>query len=248
MRRLTDALRRAGTGALNLVYPRGITCHLCGIDLDAPGVLCADCAGKLPPAGANGTRCSGCGRTYEGREPLCRKCGQYGPVSDGGFAAHDYTDAARSLLVAFKFEDRTSCRELFAHGMIRAVRDGGIAGEIDCVVPVPMHWLRKLNRGYNQSALLAAWVAESLGKPVMRGVLARPVYTRELSRTQGGAIGRMESAYISYRPGRGSLAGKRVLLVDDILTTGSTLRACVAILRGMGAEKVYTVVAAAVPE
>ena len=239
-------VERAGEALLDLLYPRAIACGLCGVELDTPGVLCPDCAGKLPPPA--GPICAGCGRTCTGEERMCRSCRSNGPVSDGGFAAHDYRDMARGLLVALKFDDRTGVRELFSHSMAAAVRSGGVADAIDCVVPVPMHWLRRFNRGYNQSELLAQWVARSLGKPYLRRALSRPVHTRIIARTKGGLRRRQRSAQSSYRPGRDAVAGKTVLLVDDILTSGSTLRVCVSIVRQMGAAGVYTVVAAAVPE
>lgn len=243
---MIPAVKRVAGSVLDLVYPRGIACALCGVELDRPGVLCLECAEKLPPPA--GPVCPGCGRTCTGEERQCRKCGADGPVSDGGFAAHDYTDLARGLLVTFKFDDRTSLRELFSHGMAKAVCDGGLAGAIDAVVPVPMHWMRRFSRGYNQSELLAHNVAETLGKPLLRHALSRPVHTKIIARTTGGLEARMKSAESSYRPGKDSVKGKTVLLVDDILTTGSTIRVCVSILRRMGAARVYSVVAAAVPE
>lgn len=242
-------LKKAAEAVIDLVYPRGLSCFLCGADLEEQGgVLCAECAVKMPPAGNEGVLCPGCGRSCSGEERLCRMCRTYGTASDGGFAAHDYTGTARQMLIAFKFSDRTAYRELFAHEMLRAVHEGGIANEIDCIVPVPMHWLRKFNRGYNQSELLASWIAQGLGKPMVRGVLARPVYKRASARTTGGPKERLENAVKSFRQGKGELADKTVLLVDDILTTGATIRACVTILQKMGAAKVYSVVAAAVPE
>lgn len=234
------------SAALELVFPRGLTCALCGLELeDHSDILCERCRERLPSAA--GPRCPGCGRRVAS-EGLCRMCGQYGPVSDGGVAAYDYEGAAQSLLIAFKFEDRTGLRELFSRSMAGAVRAGGIAEEIDCVVPVPMHWRRRFLRGYNQSELLAKWVAEELGRPLVKGVLARPIYTKSVSATSGGAKARLENAKKSFFPGKGSLEGKTALLVDDILTTGATVRTCVSILRGMGAKKVFSAVAAAVPE
>jgi competence protein ComFC len=232
---------KMSSALLELIFPRGLSCALCGAELDTSGeILCEDCREKLPPA--EGPRCPGCGRRVAS-EGFCRMCGEYGPVSDGGFASFDYEGAAQSLLIAFKFEDRTGLRELFSRSMADAIKLGGVAVEIDCVVPVPMHWRRKFIRGYNQSALLASWVAEALGRPLVKGVLARPVYTKAVSTTSGGPAARLENAKKSFFPGKGSLAGKKALLVDDILTTGSTVRTCVGILRGMGAKKVYSVVA-----
>ena len=239
-------IRKAADAALDLVYPRGVSCALCGADLERQGgVLCEECGERMPRIA--GHCCPGCGRSVAA-EGLCRMCRQFGPASGGGFASFDYEGTVRQLLIDFKFNDKTGYRELFAYCMIDTLRGGGIDDEIDCVVPVPMHWRRRFYRGYNQSGLLASWIAQSLGKPLVKGVLARPVYTRIVSRTAGGPKERMENALKSFRPGKGTLAGKTALLVDDILTSGATMRACAAILRRMGAAKVYSVVAAAVPE
>lgn len=241
-----ETVKKIASALLELVFPRGLSCALCGAELENRGdTLCADCSSKLPMP--EGPRCPGCGRRVA-QAGFCRMCSGYGPVSDGGFAAYDYEGTAQSLLIGFKFEDRTGLRELFSRAMADAVRSGGIAQQIDCVVPVPMHWRRKFVRGYNQSELLASWVAEALHRPLVRGVLARPVYTRAVSSSSGGARARLENAKKSFFPGKGSLTGKTALLVDDILTTGATARTCADILRYMGAKTVYSVVAAAVPE
>jgi ComF family protein len=258
-------LRKTADAALDLVYPRGIACALCGGDLETPGgALCEACEAKMPRI--ERPRCPGCGRALSQTPPppcgrgkidsppkgFCRMCREFGPATDGGgFAPFRYEGTARDLLIAFKFEDRTGYCELFAHYMVKTVEEAirtDEVREVDCVVPVPMHWRRKFARGYNQSALLASQIARALGIPVVKGVLARPVYTKAAPRAGGGPKERMKSALESFRPGKGSLAGKTVLLVDDILTTGATVRACTSICRRMGAEKVYSVVAAAVPD
>lgn len=238
-------IRNAAIAALDILYPRGVACALCGTELDEPGVLCGECAENLPMR--SGPACPYCGRSFPGGD-RCRMCREYGPAADAGAAAYDYDGKAKELILAYKFNDRTGLRELFAHSMLGALRDAGLAGEIDCVVPVPMHWLRKFSRGYNQSALLASWIARDIGKPYLGSVLTRPVYTRESSRSGGGPEERHRSARKSYRAGRVTLPGSTVLLVDDILTTGATLRTCVTILKRLGARKVICAVAAAVPE
>jgi ComF family protein len=239
-------IRKATDAALDLVYPPGIACCLCGVDLDAPGgVLCEACAERMPFA--QGPCCPCCGRSIPG-DGYCRMCSEFGPAADRGFAPFKYEGIARDLLIDFKFNDKTGACELFAHYMVEGLREHGVAEDISCVVPVPMHWRRKFSRGYNQSALLASRLARALGVPLEKGALRRPVYTRAISRTSGGPLERMASARKSFRAGEGLVAGKAVLLVDDILTSGATIRACAAILRGMGAARVICAVAAAVPE
>lgn len=237
-------IRKTTDAALDLVYPRGISCALCGGDLESPGgVLCSACEAKMPFIKA--PRCPTCGRSVPAEGP-CSMCREFGPPAEQGFAPFSYEGLARDMLLDFKFNDKTGYRELFVYYMIDAVK--GLSGETPVVIPVPMHGMRKFWRGYNQSALLAAWVAKELDLPYEKHALRRPVYTQAASRALGGPQERMQSALKSYRPGKAALKGKAVLLVDDILTSGATVRACAAILRRMGAAKVTFVVVAAVPD
>jgi ComF family protein len=237
-------IRKTADAALDLVYPRGISCALCGGDLEKPGcVLCDGCAEKMPFI--TGAYCPACGRSVPAGG-LCSMCREFGSPADGGVAPFSYESIARDLLLDFKFNDKTGYRELFSYYMIDSVKKIIKGDEI--LVPVPMHAMRKFWRGYNQSELLASWIAKELGLPLEKHALARPVYTRAASRALGGPQERMESAMKSFRPGKASVSGKTVLLVDDILTSGATIRACATILKKMGAEKVYFVVAAAVPD
>jgi ComF family protein len=242
-------IRKTANAALDLVYPPGIACSLCGADFEAPGgVLCEACIERMPFVQEFSCPC--CGRSIAS-EGYCRMCREFGPAADRGFAPFKYERVARDLLIDFKFNDKTGACELFSHYMIKTLQEAiqtDKVREVRCVVPVPMHWLRKFSRGYNQSALLASRIARALGVPLVKGALRRPVYTRAVSRTSGGPLERMAAAKRSFQAGKAPVAGKAVLLVDDILTSGATIRACAAILRRMGAEKVYAIVAAAVQE
>ena len=238
-------MHRTLRAALDLIYPQDVACTLCGAELTGGGIpLCPACEALLSHEYEH--ICPGCGRPSA--EPdRCHNCRQHGDVADDAVAALAYEGRTRSVVAAFKLQDKTGYANLLASLMVQALRQKG-AKPPDCVVPVPMHWRRRFHRGYNQSELLAAEVAHMLGRPMLRGALARPVYTKPTIRQRGNAAVRRASARRSYGQGKGTLTGKTVLLVDDILTTGSTLRACVALLRAQGAVAVITLVAAAVPE
>ena len=100
---------------------------------------------------------------------------------------------------------------------------------MDVLVPVPLHWLRKLQRGYNQSLLLCRGIAEVWPRPVVKDVVVRHRYTRQQSRQLGPQRGTNVEGAFSLKHGE-RLAGKHVLLVDDVLTTGATLGACAVAL------------------
>ena len=123
----------------------------------------------------------------------------------------------------------------------------------DLVVPVPLHWWRRLWRGYNQSGLLAAPIARSTGLPLVSGILSRPrAGRRQLGLTRRERLLSLQGCFTAGRSRlagvlRPRLQGKRVLLVDDVMTTGATLEACAgALLRG-GAASVTGCVLARTP-
>jgi ComF family protein len=143
----------------------------------------------------------------------------------------------QALLHLVKYSGRTSLGRLMGEelGGMAAVR----AGQFDMLVPVPLHPVKLRERGYNQSLVIASGAAAQAGRPVCPEVLERTRYTA--SQTRLSPAGRAQNVAGAFRvppASRSRLGGKRVLLVDDVLTTGSTLRECALALREAGVSGV----------
>jgi len=158
-----------------------------------------------------------------------------------------YGREAGEMVQALKYHDRTELARPLGAMMARAL--GPVAGEIHLVLPVPLHRGRLWRRRFNQSALLGAALAARIGKPFEPQLLARIRATRQQVGLKAGERAKnVEGAFRVPPAARASLAGKRVLLVDDVYTTGSTVRAATrALLRG-GAASVDVAVFARVVE
>jgi ComF family protein len=146
-----------------------------------------------------------------------------------------FEGAPRALIHALKYGRRTSA----ASALVRAVLPG--LGElplrgVDVVVPVPLHAVRLRERGFNQAALLAAGIAGALGRPVRNG-LRRTRATRE--QTGLARAERLSNVADAFAPEPVSLRAARVLLVDDVVTTGATLGAAADALAATGVESIF---------
>ncbi|ASY57921.1 ComF family protein [Sinorhizobium sp. CCBAU 05631] len=155
---------------------------------------------------------------------------------------------ARDLVHGLKYRDRTDLARMMAEWMVRA-SDGAVAAA-DMIVPVPLHAFRLWRRKFNQSAELARCVSERAGKPYRPEVLRRVRRTR---RQVGlGARAREENvrgAFAVPESAKSSLVGKRIVLVDDVYTTGATVSAATRALRRAGAAEVTVLTfAMALPE
>ena len=226
------------TPLIDLVFPP--RCPLCGDALGEQGGLCTGCWSKLVIPGD--PACVLCqrpmGEAFGGDSGAltCAPCLQTPPRHDGIAAATLYNPASRDLVLAFKHGRRVALGGLL--GRLIAARVGHPEGEW-LVVPVPLHRWRLWKRGFNQSALLAKQIATEPGRTLAVDALVRTRATPAL-----GGLGRADRAKalrgsIVVNPAwKARLRDARVLLVDDVVTSGATSDTCVRALRRAGASKV----------
>ena len=134
-------------------------------------------------------------------------------------------NTVQKVVHAMKFHNNTELCHMMGRQLGLALLHSGRFDDVDILVPVPLHWLRHLRRGYNQSELLCRGIAEVMPRPVVTTAVMRHRYTRKQSLQSGNSRNsNVEGAFRLRRPAL--LEGKHVLLVDDVLTTGATLGAC----------------------
>jgi ComF family protein len=223
---------------VDLVYPP--RCPLCGEAVVDQGGLCAACFGALDMPGE--PACAQCQRPLAtpaaAKGEICFACRADTPRHAGIHAATLYNDASRRLLLSFKHGGKIALAALMARLMGARLPDPP-PGEAWLLVPVPLHRWRIWQRGYNQSALLARELArQGRGELLVDGLVRRKA-TRSLGGLGREARKAMLAGAIFATPGRGSrIAGRCVILVDDVLTSGATSDACVDALLAAGAREV----------
>jgi ComF family protein len=188
----------------------------------------------------------GAGTWGEGGE-LCPACAARLPAFAQARAALRYDEGAKRLVLPFKHFDRTELAAPLARHMARA--GATLLARAELVAPVPLHWRRLQQRRYNQAALLAGHLARAAGKPQIPDLLRRIRVTPALG--ERGAAERaalLVGAFAVTARYCRRLAGRRVLLIDDVMTSGATADACAAALLSSGAASVAVLAAARVPD
>ena len=162
-------------------------------------------------------------------------------------AAVRFNDISRALVHALKYGDRLDLAPMMGRWLGQAGRE--LLDDADALVPVPLHWRRRWARRFNQSAILAAAVSTASGVPIAAGALTRVKFTAQqvgLSRAERAA--NVQGAFRVPPAGKAEVAGRRLVLVDDVLTSGATVEGCAKALLRAGARSVDVLVFARVAD
>ncbi len=241
-------LLRASGGLLDLLLPPQCTC--CDAPVEAQGQLCAACFSRTDfitePC------CACCGVPFAAAAQgdaaaHCPSCLESPPLFGRARAALRYDAQGRKLILPLKHADRPELAAMLAPRMVRAGE--ALLRQADVLVPVPLHRLRLFRRRYNQAALLASAVARIAGVPALLDALVRRRVTPSLDAKSAAERATVVRDAFALRATRtGLLAGRSVVLIDDVMTSGATANACTAVLLAGGARSVDVLVAARVPD
>ncbi|WP_423066448.1 ComF family protein [Devosia sp. CN2-171] len=230
------AIVRLGRGLLDFVYPP--TCLDCGAPVATTASLCPGCFGKLRPITA--PYCPVMGLPFEvsiGPDALSAEAIADPPPFDRARSAVLYTEVAQALVARMKYGDRPELAGFCARMMHGAGRDLWEGEPV--LVPVPLHFWRQVSRRYNQSTELARALARLTGLKVDTGIVRRTRLTRQQVGLSKDARQRnVAGAFTPHRDAVARLKGRGVVLVDDVITTGSTVKAITRALKRAGVEKI----------
>jgi competence protein ComFC len=231
----------AAHGLGHLLWP-GV-CVNCDSNIaETASALCSDCWNELASV-CTPDYCHRCGRgvsKYGVYDNTCPNCQSEEIYFDAIARAGIYDKALRKIILAFKY-GKTELDLVLAGLINSALQTSGFSGEIDLFVPVPLHWRRRLTRGYNQSHILAkklicpAKISTDLVR--IRHTKFQPGMLTAASRAKNVA----GAFAVRYKH---PFAGRRICLVDDVKTTGATLDECANTLKQAGASKVFALVLA----
>ncbi len=227
-------IKKAGAFTLDLIFPN--RCPLCGEVINWKYEYCQGCFDELPYTGEE--FCHGCGNISSScichrNENLFSRC----------YAAFYYLDSAKGGVVYLKNTKNNVFPRLFAEKIKSDIEADPYEFKADFIVPVPMSKTKLRKRGFNQAEVLADALSQQLNIPICNNALVKSisfVAQHKLSATR-----RKSNASHLYSAGKNiDIKGKTVIIVDDVMTTGSTINSCAEILLEMGAEKIIAAVAA----
>lgn len=149
-----------------------------------------------------------------------------------------YNRYIREKIHSFKFEGKSYLYKPFGEILLSTIKEKGLEEKIDAIICVPIHRRKKAFRGYNQSELLGDYVAKKLDVPILKNHLLKVKWTKDQNKL--GKIERLSNLRDSFKTANiKDIKGKEILLIDDIITTGTTLKECSKSLIDSGAKKIY---------
>lgn len=237
---LIEKIKSLPASLFTLLFPRHVKCGLCEIELgeDFKWNICPACAEGLSAIGTYG--CKGCGR-FVGAfalQGLCPHCLGDARWFTGGASCYSYNDSAQAFVHGLKYHGKPWLAHNMAGQMHAMVLQLCETYGIECLVPVPIHGLRLQERGYNQAQLLAEELSKLPGIPKTLRLLERTRFTEPQNKlTLPERIKNVKGAFVLDSNRVQGTLPKRVLLIDDVLTTGNTLNACAHALLAGGVDQ-----------
>ena len=231
-------LRRCLKSFVEFVYPS--TCPLCNARVETHGELCADCWTSFN--WIDGPKCIRCGFPFASSFDLspnmmCPTCAAGKCELDLIRSACVYDDASRAAMLPYKHSGRVQYSRFMSRAMIWALRDVDIMPDV--VMPVPVARKRLFQRGYNQATLLARPIARAYGVRVDHDSVARKYRENMGHKTAAQRAKNIHNVFVVRNPDQ--IRGKKILLVDDVMTTGATFNELYRVLIKAGATAVYGV-------
>ncbi len=221
---------------LSSIFPK--TCLICNRIING-GNFCLEDWNRLhflqTPA------CNICFQPFEFKiddEMVCGKCLQKPPEYFKALAVFNYDEASKTLITKFKYFDQINLAKYFAELMFKQAKE--ILPDVDFIAPIPLHKLRIISRKYNQSALLAKNIATLGDKKLLLDLLIRtknnkPQASLNQRMRRKNVVGIFKAKERYYQ----EIKGRNVLLIDDVITTGSTIESCCKVLKKAGVAKIY---------
>ena len=220
----------------NFIFPK--RCPICDNIVGTKQGICNNCEKRIVYIKEN--YCMKCGKPIDNAEQeLCHDCDTKGHEFDVGRAVFLYNKPMKKAMYRFKYLNRREYAEVFAQKIVEHLREQIVKWEVETIVPIPLHKEKLRQRGYNQAALVARKVGEELGIPVDEKILARERKTgaqKSLNNLQ-----RKNNLKNAFKIRQNDVQLKKVLLIDDIFTTGSTMDAASEALKKSGVKSVYCV-------
>lgn len=222
---------------LDVIFPR--RCPLCqDIIVEKQSFTCSKCAKK--DLFIHEPRCKKCGKEISlGEKEYCFDCGRKKHHFEMGVSPFRHTKEIRDAIYRFKYSNKREYKDYFCNALI--TNPGKIikSWEADVIIPVPLHKSKKIQRGYNQSEIIAIELGKKLRIPVDSKLLIR--HKKTLPQKELNVSQRKKNLENAFKINGDIVQYNKIILVDDIYTTGNTINACSEILKRYGARKVYFV-------
>ena len=228
---------------IDFIFPP--LCHICRVFIPDAGALhiCPACRDEIKIVVSPICLICGIPFTGIGDDHACGKCLGDQPAFDVARAALIHEGASRNLIHAFKYNNKTHLRRPLALLTIELLKDFIKDEKPELILPVPLHIDRLRKRGFNQAVLLGELLSREWGIPMERRALLRLRRTEpQVTLSAAERLNNVKNAF--GLSGTVALSGKRILLLDDVITTGSTVDECARIVKKAGASRVSVVTVA----